>query len=325
VFVLMINVIDTRARLRTIMRIVVICGAVISVLTIRDFLLGRLDTSHALSAGVSDINPNELAMVLDLLLPFGVVLALSAKGLARLCYLCAAALQTVAVVLTFSRGGFLGLAALAGVLLWKAGRGKRLATIGAAVLLTGVFLVSVPGGYSDRLFTIVHIEEDRTNSAQQRRDLLMRAIDVAAAHPIIGIGIGNYPEYSFQAKVAHNSYVEIAAELGLAGLAAYLTFVLGPFRSLRRIDREAFGSMKAPGEAGQQSREDYFMSVGLQAALIAYLVCSFFSSSEYFWHLYYVVAYAVSLRSIALRTNPSPRVVPNAGAASGIIWKGRNA
>ena len=42
----------------------------------------------------------------------------------------------------------------------------------------------------------------------------------------------------------------------------------------------------------------YWLSVTLQAALIAYIVCSFFASIQYLWYLYYTAAYAVALRQI---------------------------
>jgi hypothetical protein len=42
----------------------------------------------------------------------------------------------------------------------------------------------------------------------------------------------------------------------------------------------------------------YCLSVCIQAAFIAYMVCSLFASIQYFWYLYYTAAYAVALRRI---------------------------
>src|SRR5262249_7092490 len=122
--------------------------------------------------------------------------------------------------------------------------------------------------------------------------------DVAMRHPLFGVGIGNYPEYSIKGKAAHNSYLEIAAELGWIGLGAYLVFILAPILRLRRIETELLRSEVNSRRHSDSDRELYFLSIGLQAVIVAYLVCSFFSSSQYFWHLYYVVAYAVALRHI---------------------------
>ncbi|HEV2667119.1 MAG TPA: hypothetical protein VG324_19515, partial [Blastocatellia bacterium] len=63
-------------------------------------------------------------------------------------------------------------------------------------------------------------------------------------------------------------------------------------RSLRRIERQTRG-MRSKSE-----REMYWLSVCIQAAFIAYMVCSFFASIQYLWYLYYTAAYAVALRQI---------------------------
>src|SRR5262249_50886240 len=86
VFVLMVNLINTQAKLRTLMKLVVLCGTFIGIGAIRSFLLGHLDPNHLrLSTGGESIytNANELAMALDLMLPFAVIFALTAKGAAR--------------------------------------------------------------------------------------------------------------------------------------------------------------------------------------------------------------------------------------------------
>ena len=42
----------------------------------------------------------------------------------------------------------------------------------------------------------------------------------------------------------------------------------------------------------------YFLAIGLQAALLGYLVCSFFASVAYLWYAFYLVSYAVCLRRL---------------------------
>ena len=116
-----------------------------------------------------------------------------------------------------------------------------------------------------------------------------------AHHPIIGVGAGNYGIYSLRNLVAHNSYIEVAAELGLAGFIAYLVLLLAPLRSLRRIERDTYARRAAWSDT---ERETYYISVGLQAVIISYAVCSFFQSAQYTWYLYYLVAYAAALRRI---------------------------
>jgi O-antigen ligase len=306
IFAVMINVLNTRERLRSILKVVVFCGTGLAIYAVYSYLQGNiLVTGSKLVVRIAGLvegmfgNPNDLATGLAILVPLSVALALTRRGAARIAfYACTAALVS-GIIVTFSRGGFLGLTAMGAVLLWKIGRHNRAVTTLAFFVMLGVFMAMMPGGYASRLTTIFNIEEDPTGSAQARRELLDRGVSLAVTHPVIGLGMGNFHIYSIQEQVAHNSYLEIAAELGLAGLIAYLILIFAPFRSLRRIERETRDNHSPPTNSAQSGeRNDYYLSVALQAAFAAYLVCSFFSSIEYQWYIYYLVAYAVSLRQI---------------------------
>src|SRR5262249_37855219 len=106
--------------------------------------------------------------------------------------------------------------------------------------------------------------------------------------------------YSIREQRAHNSYLEISAELGLGALVFYLVMIFAPLRSLRRIERDALGNgVQARGQpVTPQSPDIYYLSLTFQAALAGYVVCSFFGSIQYLWFLYYPLAYAVALRRI---------------------------
>jgi putative inorganic carbon (hco3(-)) transporter len=325
IFTLMINLIDTRRRIFSMWKLVVVCGAVLGVGAIRSYMNGEF-TAQGLRiegfVGGMFENPNDLAAALDLLLPFAAALTLNSKGLARLFYLGCAGVMTVGVLVTLSRGGFLGLIASGVVLLWKLGRGRRLKTILATGLICGILFTVMPGGYGARIATIFNNEQDKTGSAQERRELMERAASIAISRPVVGVGMGNFHIYSIREKEAHNAYLEIAAELGVVGLIAYLIVILAPLRSLRRIERQT-RDMRSKSE-----REMYWMSVSIQAAFIAYMVCSFFASIQYLWYLYYTAAYAVALRQIYAAeeievSSPDNQAPPAPGAktARGSLWR----
>ncbi|MBO0726268.1 MAG: O-antigen ligase family protein [Blastocatellia bacterium] len=324
-FILMVNLIDTRRRLFSLWKLVVVCGVALGAGAINSYMKGEFN-SHGLRiqglVGGMFENPNDLAHALDLLLPFAIVLTLVSKGGARLFYLTCAAVMAIGVLLTLSRGGFLGLIALSGLLLWKLGRGRRLKTTLAAALICGVLLAATPGGYGNRIATIFNIEQDQTGSAQLRRELMDRAVSIAISHPVVGVGMANFHIYSIHEMLAHNSYLEIAAELGVTGLIAYLFLIFAPLRSLLRIERQTAG-MRSKSE-----REMYWLSVSIQAAFVAYMVCSFFGSVQYLWYLYYTAAYAVSLRRIhaaeemqsSSSNNQALAPTPGAKPAGGALW-----
>jgi O-antigen ligase len=327
IFILMVNLIDARQRIFSLWKLVVICGAALGVGAIRSYIKGEFTMRglriEGLVGGMFE-NPNDLATALNLLLPFAVALTVISKGLARLFYLGCAAILTVGILVTLSRGGFLGLLALCVVLLWKLGRGRRLKTILVAVLICGTLFAVMPGGYGARIATIFNTEQDQTGSAQQRRELMERAATIAIKHPLIGVGMGNFHIYSIHDKPAHNAYLEIAAELGVMGLIAYLILIFAPLRSLHRIERQTRGGRS------KSAWEMYWLSVSIQAAFIAYMVCSLFASIQYLWYLYYTAAYAVALRQIYAAEEmeilspdnqaPASPLEPGANTAGGAFW-----
>jgi O-antigen ligase len=193
---------------------------------------------------------------------------------------------------TFSRCGFLALTASCGLIIWKTTRGHRVKMLSLAAALAAVLIVAAPGSYMTRLSTILNPQSDTTNSAQDREGHMLRAAELAIRRPIVGVGMGNFHLYAIKEMRAHNSYLEIAAELGAVGLIAFLAIVFAPLRSLRRIEREtaADGLRPDPGK--------HIVSVCLQASFVAFVLYSSFGSVQYDNYLYTIVAFAVALRRI---------------------------
>jgi len=325
IFVLMINLIDTKERLYSLLSLVVICGSFISLATIKTSLSGGHigEGENRLTGIVEGIfgNPNDLAMAMDMLLPLAVVLALNKRGMKRALYLLCSLILLFAVILSFSRGGFLGLVAMGMVLLWKVGRNNRLVATLLVLMTLGIFASAVPNGYTDRIFTIFNAKSDETGSSQQRKELLERALELAKNHVVFGVGMGNYPIYSLNNMRAHNSYLEIWVELGIIGLIAYLVLLFAPLKSLKRVERDASAG------SGAGNREIYYLSVGVQAAILAYIVCSLFGSVQDNWFIYYPVAYAIALKNIHFKKATSddsviePKQVVAAPAdQKGALW-----
>jgi O-antigen ligase len=321
IFVLMINVIDSRERLRSILTLVVICGTLFAALAIKSYLVGEFTIVEKKDVGVVGLritgavggffgNPNDLATTLNMLLPLAVALTLLSEGVKRAFYAACAAILIGGVIVTFSRGGFLGLLAMGVVLLWKVGSQNRAVTALTFALIFGVFVIAMPGGYGGRISSIFNVAEDKTGSTEARRDLLERAASVAVHHPIVGVGMGNYHIYSVHEQVAHNSYLETAAELGFGGLLAYLVFIFAPLRSLIRIERANATPKGHSARVGTRdpNRELRYLCIAMQTTLFAYIVCSSFGSIQYQWFLYYPVAYAIALRQINASESASSAV-----------------
>jgi putative inorganic carbon (hco3(-)) transporter len=319
VFVLMINLIDSNERLLQIIRLVVIICAFMAVGACLTYAEGKF-TPKTFPPRIQGIvngifgNPNDLATSLDLALPLAIALALWNRGMKRLFYFACSMALGLAVVMTFSRGGFLGLLAIALFYVFKLARRKAGAIALIAGSMTLLFAVA-PGGYGSRLSSILHADQDETGSSQTRIDLLTRSTELMVSHPIVGLGLGNFHIYSIGEQRAHNAYLEIGAELGLVGLIAYLIILFNPFRYLRKIESEtrpgevafknSWNRRAEPAPPDKRSADQittYYLSLGIQGGLVVYAVCSFFGSVQYIWYIYYLVAYAVALKGIAALT-----------------------
>lgn len=299
IFIVFVNAVRTETRMRLLWWLVLAVSIYLSINVIRDyqagvFKIGAAETSTQRVAGaIGNLfdNSNDLALHLVTIIPIAFALGIEKKGLIRkLVYFPITLLMLAAVIITFSRGGFLGLIAMSLVLARKLGRRNRTAALATLVLGFIFFIAVAPATYSGRLATIFDSGSDITGSSSQRTEVLKRSIWVALRYPIFGVGLGNFHHKSSQELGTHNAYTQVAAETGIAAMICYIIFLVHPLRKLRMIERELF-------ERNENSRF-YYLAIGLQASLIGYMVSSFFAAVAYQWYIYYLVGYAICLRRI---------------------------
>jgi putative inorganic carbon (hco3(-)) transporter len=229
-------------------------------------------------------NPNDLALFLVTMLPLLIGLTLFTRNaFIKLTYVVIAILALITIVLTYSRGGFIALVAAVGVLVWKLQKQNRVVLV-PVVLIILLFVALAPNKYGSR---VASIGSNDDGSVVSRRDDIKRSILVALRHPLFGIGMDNYVLRSNGNHATHNSYTQVAAEMGLPAFVVYIMFLMVPMKRLRNVERETLATRKKD--------RLYYLSVGLQAALVGYFVGSFFASVVYLWNVYYLVGYAICI------------------------------
>ena len=251
--------------------------------------------------GVGLYESNYYALILALLVPLPLVLARGSRGTVRLLWLGAAALIVLQLVLTGSRGGFLALILTLGLLAFRLPRNPLPAlTAGVVVLL--LLLVMVPNPLTHRLLAS-GLSDDVSDagvefSNQQRRKMLQGGLRMVADHPLTGVGLGNFktavPDYVEldKSQIAHNTYLEVAAELGLPALVTFGLVIVAALLSLERSARLA-------RRAGDRTLHDF--ALGLQAGLAGYLLGALFLSAQYEKFFWLVMFLSISLEQIARR------------------------
>jgi putative inorganic carbon (hco3(-)) transporter len=227
------------------------------------------------------------------------------------------------VVLSFSRGAAVALAVLA-VAMVLIGF-VRLRHLLAAALAAAVLVMAVVPEYALRVRSLG--AADSATALDSRADAAIRgratenlaALATFRDHPFLGAGPGGFFRHYSQEEAneldlrflpknrrAHNMYLEIAADTGIAGLAAFLAVVVATLAQLLRVARlwTALG------------REDLVvLAQAFFLALVAYLASAAFlqlSYQRYFWFLLALAnATAWILRREATRS-AAPTMAPPA-------------
>lgn len=301
-FIVMVNVIRTEYRLKGLIWLSIAVGVWLSLNAIDDYQAGNFTVEgYRVEGSIGGMfgNPNDMALHLVTMIPLTLALFINGdsffkKAVYGFCFVALVAGNMI----TFSRGGFLGMMASLGIMIWKLGKNKRflVTTLGALFFL--VVLVLAPGNYAIRILSIFIPGLDPVGSSDQRSLLLQQSIFVTLRNPW-GIGMGNFTIVSSRNLVSHNAYTEVSAEMGILALIVYVAFMVKPLKRLGQIEKETFGD--------KESSRFYYLAIGLQASLVGFMVGSFFASVAYQWFIYYLVAYAIAFRRIYALTQEERR------------------
>ena len=143
------------------------------------------------------------------------------------------------LVLSFSRGGFIGLASLLVTLVVIERRNKPLFLFGLSLIAAGIAIV--PGVYWERIGSIFDFATKRAGdfAIDSRLETMRVAFHPGLAHPLLGVGIGNFiPSAAYftpHGSTVHNIFLGIFSELGFTGLLLFAGIIICNFRILRRM------------------------------------------------------------------------------------------
>jgi putative inorganic carbon (hco3(-)) transporter len=320
IFVLILNTLTTARRVREFTWVVVLATSYIGFRAVLDYARGfNLVENGRVQGAVGGMfqNPNDLALNMVAVLPLAVLLAVRARSFAsRMVATFGALLMVGAVVASHSRSGFLGLAAMLMILLWQMGRRKP-AIIGATVLAAMVLLPFAPDSYWERVASITDDDKDATGSREARRVLLGEAYQAFLDHPLTGLGAGQFVNYNPPGRLetwreTHNVVLQVAAELGIVGVAVFFFLVyraLMAGRQARRMlpratgrpARSRWGQPQAPPPAVVTPDDAEFFeahTAALTAAVAGWFLSALFASVAYHWTFYYLLALAIAPREI---------------------------
>ena len=289
-----------------ILRVMTVIGAGIAAVAVWNSVHGiglvegsRVTINRAQGSQLGD--PNDLAMVLLFPIGFatGFLLGRSPGRGDRIIAAVALPLLVWGLLATQSRGGLLGLMAVAAVFAWGRVRNKALLLGAGGIAGLGLFALSGIGARSVVLEGGGATAIDA--SAQGRLDAWSAAINMALAKPLTGVGIDNFTENFFfytphwggMAKAVHSTWFQVLAETGFPGLVLFLALVLVTLRGGVAMLRRLRG-LGTPAGVVLADRVE-----ALVAALAGFMVSATFLTQAFTWPLYLLIALLVAARQIA--------------------------
>ena len=299
-------VMTTRHRIHLLVLIIVVS---LGFLAVKEGLISLLTSGgHKITGSGSVGDNNSLATALLMIIPLTLYLArYSAVRIVRIGLTTTLVLAAVTVVMTFSRGGFVGMLILA-MFMVKNSQNKV-----ASILLVGIAGVAIytlaPSSWFDRLNTIQNADND--GSFMGRVVAWKMSWLIAMDHPLFGGGphavqhlsVWNtykpeLPSLDFiatpppdtVAHAAHSIYFEMLGDYGFVGLALFLGTVLTGLWNCNWIYRRARGHESLTWAAD-------LARMG-QISLVLYLATGAALSMGYFELVYVLVALLSRCRRI---------------------------
>ena len=288
IWILTFLLITDFAKLR---RIIFIQAGSVAVVSVVSVLNGRSHPRLEGALGGIYSNPNDLAFAIVLSLPFCLAFMLSGRGLMRkLAWSASILVMFAALFLTASRGGFITLLIAGAVCLWHFGiKGRRIYLIFLTAVI-GVVLWIFAGKILIERFVAIQGGPNvysAYGSYQQRRQLIDIALQGIAAHPIFGVGVHNFANYSGLWREVHMTYLQIGVEAGLPVMVLYLLFIWRGFANLKRL-------RKMPG---LDANTRMFVAA-LHSSQVGFVVGACFAPEAYQYFPYFAVAYTSVLVAI---------------------------
>ena len=257
---------------------------------------------------------NGLALLLATTLPLIIYfLRPAAPTLWRAGAVCAAGIVVLTLMRSGSRGGFLALLGSGLFLLFGfraiPARARFVSVAGVAVML--LFVGS--DKYWQMMGTLLHPTSDYNWSGKDeagRMEVWKRGMGYMMGAPILGVGASAFPiaegtisplavrqslGKGLKWSAAHNSFVQIGAELGIPGLLLLILILVNVFRTL------AWVSGDARARDGPRAR-DAALAQALMASVIAYIIAGFFLSEAFSPFLYSVLGMVIGLAKL----HPAP-------------------
>ena len=249
---------------------------------------GRVQDGRLVGSPYYDANDISLLVVCTL--PFCVYLARFGRTIEKWMVAAAVPLLLITFVKTGSRGGFLALLAIGAFFAFRFTAFSKKARITAVVVGIAGLTIFAGEQYWSTMKTLANPTQDYNwagNAETGRMEVWKRGVGYMIRYPLLGVGPSNFGQaegtlsarselqqygVGFKWSTAHNSFVQIGAELGVVGLIVFVMMLMRSYRA-------AYEKRSIPTDA--EGLRTFALGQAIAASFIGYAVNGFFLSQGY--------------------------------------------
>jgi putative inorganic carbon (hco3(-)) transporter len=250
------------------------------------YALGTLDRAEGINSIVG--GPNELAGILLAFLPLLIVLLRTTRNiLARILLVTYGAVSLGAISLTGSRIAMIGLIAIA--IFYTVESKHKILTCVACILIGTTIFQLLPREYILRYLTVEYYAKGgKLDASNELRLQIWRVGEkIFLKYPIFGVGAGQFSTAYGQIFLAgrhaawmnpHNLLLQLACELGIVGLAAFVYFMWQIVKGIRFVLRK---------KRNREFALNYQLAIACSVMCMGVLILSLVGHTLYrpYWYL----------------------------------------
>jgi O-antigen ligase len=261
---------------------------------------------------------NDFATFAVAAMPLGVYLARRARSwLGRGLPVIGLIVISAAFVRSGSRGGFLALIATALFIVWSLRAISVAKRIAAVAVVAVVVVVAASDRYWSAMGSILSDSDYNKTAESGRLQIWQRGVGYVVHQPIFGVGLDNFQAAEGQLSALasrqqygvgvrwnapHDTFLQVAAELGIPGLVFFVLMIVGAFRDLHPRRYPMLDPTRRPPVPPA-------LKQALRASLLGFIVGSLFLSLAYTALLYTLIGLAIAISKLDRRYRRSVAAV----------------
>ena len=254
-------------------------------------------THGGMGSGNYFMDENDVSLYINMWIPFCYFLFVYDKGMInKLFYSIGLIIGLIAVIVSFSRGGFVGLLCV-GFVIWLFSPKKMLSIIAICCIASVLYFTSSEE-YKNEMATVTDTED---NTASSRLNAWAAGWDMFLDNPL-GVGGGNFAiefnkyqgdrfKRGMWGRVAHSLWFTLIPELGIVGILVFLRLIFLNIKDIFYVKNQQVS-------IDDDHRYIYGLSLAFVASLAGFFSSATFISVLYYPHFWYLTALIVAVTAI---------------------------